>query len=85
MLVVAPAVGQQGRPASRVAASPAGMRSMGAREKIAGMEILVTGAGGFVGGALAPELAGRGHVVRAATRDPGRYRHPDGIVPTRFD
>ncbi len=58
---------------------------MGAREKIAGMEILVTGAGGFVGGALAPELAGRGHAVRAATRDPGRYRDPTGVVPHRFD
>ena len=40
------------------------------------MEILVTGAGGFVGSALAPELVGRGHAVRAATRDPGRYRAP---------
>ncbi|HEX2159770.1 MAG TPA: NAD(P)H-binding protein [Actinomycetes bacterium] len=49
------------------------------------MEILVTGAGGFVGGALVPELVGRGHAVRAATRDPGRYRDPDGAVPHRFD
>ena len=47
------------------------MRGMETREKMAGMEILVTGAGGFVGSALAPELVGRGHAVRAATRDPG--------------
>jgi uncharacterized protein YbjT (DUF2867 family) len=61
------------------------MRSMGVREKMAGMEILVTGAGGFVGAALAPELVARGHVVRAGTRDPGRRPAPDGAVPQRFD
>jgi uncharacterized protein YbjT (DUF2867 family) len=58
---------------------------MGAREKMAGMEILVTGAGGFVGGALVPELVGRGHGVRAATRHPDGYRPPSGAVPHRFD
>ena len=47
------------------------------------MEILVTGAGGFVGGALVPELVGRGHEVRAATRHPERYRGPGEA--TRFD
>ena len=39
------------------------MRSIGVQEKMAGMEILVTGAGGFVGAALAPELVARGHTV----------------------
>ena len=58
---------------------------MGAREKMAGMEILVTGAGGFVGGALVPELVGRGHGVRAATRHPDGYRPPSGAVPHHFD
>ncbi|HEV2894732.1 MAG TPA: NAD(P)H-binding protein, partial [Actinomycetota bacterium] len=49
------------------------------------MEILVTGAGGFVGAALAPELVARGHTVRAGTRRPERYRGPAGVVPHRFD
>jgi uncharacterized protein YbjT (DUF2867 family) len=62
-----------------------GMRSMGGREKMAGMEVLVSGAGGFVGGALVPELMGRGHTVRAATRHPGRYHGPAGAVAHRFD
>jgi uncharacterized protein YbjT (DUF2867 family) len=61
------------------------MRSSGTREKMAGMEILVTGAGGFVGGALVPELVGRGHRVRAATRHPDRYQGLDGASPRRFD
>jgi uncharacterized protein YbjT (DUF2867 family) len=61
------------------------MRSMGTREKMAGMEILVTGAGGFVGAALAPELVARGHAVRAGTRDPGRRPAPAGAVARRFD
>jgi uncharacterized protein YbjT (DUF2867 family) len=58
---------------------------MGAGEKIAGMEILVTGAGGFVGGALVPELVRRGHRVRAGTRRPDGYRAPAGVVPHRLD
>src|SRR5215211_1295621 len=58
---------------------------LGGREKMAGMEILVTGAGGFVGGALVPERVGRGHRVRAATRRPDRYRGPAGAVGRRFD
>jgi uncharacterized protein YbjT (DUF2867 family) len=61
------------------------MRSMGPGEKMAGMEILVSGASGFVGGALVPELVGRGHRVRAATRDPGGYRGPAGAGAHRFD
>ncbi len=36
------------------------------------MEILLTGASGFVGSALLPELLKDGHSVRAMTRDPAR-------------
>jgi uncharacterized protein YbjT (DUF2867 family) len=49
------------------------------------METLVTGAGGFVGGALVPELVRRGHTVRAATRHPDRYQGPPGAAPHRLD
>jgi uncharacterized protein YbjT (DUF2867 family) len=41
------------------------------------MDILVTGASGYIGGRLIPELLAAGHRVRAASR------HPDGL--TRFD
>ncbi|WP_145942097.1 SDR family oxidoreductase [Corynebacterium glyciniphilum] len=41
------------------------------------MDILVTGASGYIGGRLIPELLTAGHRVRAASR------HPDGLA--RFD
>jgi uncharacterized protein YbjT (DUF2867 family) len=38
------------------------------------MEILVTGASGFVGSALIPRLAADGHRVRAFARDAARVQ-----------
>ncbi len=46
------------------------------------MEVLLTGASGFVGSALLPELLRDGHSVRAMSRDPARLRSavPAGAV-----
>src|SRR4051794_23565527 len=38
--------------------------------------VLVTGASGFIGSRLVPELVERGHRVRAMTRRPERYDGP---------
>ncbi|HVE68368.1 MAG TPA: NAD(P)H-binding protein [Solirubrobacteraceae bacterium] len=43
------------------------------------MEILVTGASGFVGSALIPRLRADGHRVRAFARDPARLDPPAGV------
>jgi len=43
------------------------------------MRVLVTGATGFIGGHLVPELVAAGHDVRALVRDPGRYDAPEGV------
>jgi len=44
------------------------------------MDVLVTGASGFVGAALIPRLRDDGHAVRAFARDPARVRR-DAEVP----
>ena len=41
--------------------------------------LLVTGATGYVGGALVPDLVRRGHTVRALVRRPGAARLPTGV------
>lgn len=50
------------------------------------MRVLVTGATGYVGSTLVPELVAAGHEVTAATRsalDPDAW--PDGVTPRHFD
>ncbi|MDQ4053404.1 MAG: NAD(P)H-binding protein [Actinomycetota bacterium] len=42
--------------------------------------VLVTGASGFVGRRLVPELLERGYAVKAMTRDPGDYDGPGDAV-----
>ena len=47
--------------------------------------ILVTGATGNVGGALAEQLAARGESVRAVVRDPARVKLPAGVEVVQGD
>lgn len=44
------------------------------------MEVLVTGATGFIGRHLVPRLCDAGHAVAAMTRDPARYHGPGTVV-----
>ncbi|WP_262174858.1 NAD(P)H-binding protein [Haloarcula laminariae] len=49
------------------------------------MRVLVTGASGFVGSHLVPELVDRGHDVVALTRDPASYAAPGGVEVVEGD
>lgn len=49
------------------------------------MRVLVTGATGFIGGHLVPELLDRGHGVVAMTRDPSDYVVPAGVEVVEGD
>jgi uncharacterized protein YbjT (DUF2867 family) len=49
------------------------------------MQVLVTGATGFVGSHLVPQLLATGHDVRALTRDRSRYDGPDAVSVVEGD
>src|SRR5689334_2206292 len=47
--------------------------------------LLVTGASGYIGSELIPELRRRGHAVRALARDPASKRFPPGVDARQGD
>jgi uncharacterized protein YbjT (DUF2867 family) len=49
------------------------------------MELLVTGATGFVGRRLVPELLDDGHAVRVLVREPARYDAPPAVAVHQGD
>ena len=54
-----------------------GYRKPSATDSVGGMRVLVTGATGYIGGRLVPQLLEAGHEVRCMVRQPGRLElHP---------
>jgi len=49
------------------------------------MRVLVTGATGFIGSRLIPELLAKGITVRALTRNPANFRAPAGVEVAQGD
>lgn len=49
------------------------------------MNILLIGASGMIGSRILDEAAGRGHVVRAASRTPGKIALPEGAEAVALD
>lgn len=49
------------------------------------MKILLTGASGYVGSRLLPELLAKGHQVYTLVRDPHRLKHPDQVQGDLLD
>lgn len=49
------------------------------------MDVLVTGATGFIGRRLVPALTAAGHDVTAVVRDPERYAAPPGVTAVSVD
>lgn len=47
--------------------------------------VLLTGATGYVGGRLLPELTAAGHTVRCLVRDPAKADLPDGVEVVKGD
>ena len=54
-------------------------------ERLGMTTVAITGASGFLGGALCRACAARGWTVRALVRDPARFAGEPGVTPIRFD
>jgi uncharacterized protein YbjT (DUF2867 family)/ligand-binding SRPBCC domain-containing protein len=52
---------------------------------MSGLNILVTGASGFIGTRLVPKLLAAGHTVRCMSRRPERLRLPEGVQGVQAD
>ncbi|EFF89501.1 conserved hypothetical protein, partial [Streptomyces sp. e14] len=65
---------RHGQPDTAGQADPAGQANTEGRPDTGSLHCLVTGASGYVGGRLVPELLAAGHRVRCLARSPGKLR-----------